>query len=91
MKWDYFVQHYTDLTRQEQDTKMVWRQTDGSLYTGQSPPSGAIPLGILYPRSGTLGGCAAHNAMITIYPHDSDWTYIQELTGDDSWSPTNMR
>ena len=28
--------------------------------------------GILYPRAGTLGGCTAHNAMITVYPSNSD-------------------
>src|SRR4051794_40632022 len=28
--------------------------------------------GVLYPRAGTLGGCTAHNAMITLQPHDSD-------------------
>lgn len=47
--------------------------------------------GVLYPRSSTLGGCTAHNAMITTYPANSDWEYIQQLTGDDSWSPTKMR
>src|SRR5207244_11955593 len=41
--------------------------------------------GILYPRAGTLGGCTAHNAMITIVPHDRDWDHIAEVTGDDSW------
>lgn len=47
--------------------------------------------GVLYPRAGTLGGCTAHNAMITIYPHNGDWSYIEEMTGDSSWSPKNMR
>ncbi|CAK3546809.1 choline dehydrogenase [Vibrio crassostreae] len=47
--------------------------------------------GVLYPRSSTLGGCTAHNAMITTYPANSDWEYIQQLTGDNSWSPTKMR
>ena len=47
--------------------------------------------GILYPRAGTLGGCTAHNAMILIYPHNSDWDLIAELTGDSSWRPDNMR
>jgi choline dehydrogenase len=47
--------------------------------------------GVFYPRAGTLGGCTAHNAMITMYPHDSDWDAIAELTGDDSWRPGNMR
>lgn len=47
--------------------------------------------GIFYPRCGTLGGCTAHNAMITIYPHESDWDHIAEVTGDDSWAASNMR
>jgi choline dehydrogenase len=47
--------------------------------------------GILYPRSGTLGGCTAHHAMITIYPHDVDWNKIADLTGDESWRASNMR
>jgi choline dehydrogenase len=47
--------------------------------------------GVLYPRSGTLGGCTAHNAMITVYPHDADWDGIAEATGDPSWRATEMR
>jgi choline dehydrogenase len=47
--------------------------------------------GVLYPRAGTLGGCTAHNAMITMVPHDSDWDGIADLTGDDSWRADNMR
>ena len=47
--------------------------------------------GVLYPRSGTLGGCTAHHAMITIYPHDVDWSRIADITGDDSWRASNMR
>ena len=47
--------------------------------------------GVLYPRAGTLGGCTAHNAMITVVPHDSDWDYIAEVTGDGSWRASNMR
>jgi choline dehydrogenase len=47
--------------------------------------------GVLYPRSGTLGGCTAHNAMITVYPHDADWDGIAEATGDASWRATEMR
>src|SRR5262249_40900083 len=37
--------------------------------------------GILYPRAATLGGCTAHNAMITIYPHNSDWKLIADIQG----------
>ena len=47
--------------------------------------------GVLYPRAGTLGGCTAHNAMILIYPHNSDWDHIAKLTGDVSWTGANMR
>ena len=49
------------------------------------------PEGILYPRAGTLGGCTAHNAMIFVAPHDSDWNAIADLTGDASWRASNMR
>lgn len=47
--------------------------------------------GVLYPRSGTLGGCTAHNAMITVYPHNRDWDDLARLTGDRSWRADNMR
>ncbi len=47
--------------------------------------------GVLYPRAGTLGGCTAHNAMITVYPHNADWDAIADLTGDASWRADAMR
>jgi choline dehydrogenase len=47
--------------------------------------------GTLYPRTGTLGGCTAHNALIAVYPHESDFEHIHTLTGDASWSASNMR
>lgn len=47
--------------------------------------------GVLYPRAGTLGGCTAHNALITICPHESDWDAIASSLGDDSWRGANMR
>jgi choline dehydrogenase len=47
--------------------------------------------GVLYPRAGTLGGCTAHNAMIFVYPHNADWDYIAESTGDQSWQAARMR
>lgn len=46
--------------------------------------------GVFYPRSGTLGGCTAHNAMITIYPHQHDWDDIARTTGDRSWRSGRM-
>lgn len=47
--------------------------------------------GVLYPRCATLGGCTAHNAMILLYPHNSDWDHIAAITGDASWTSDNMR
>jgi choline dehydrogenase len=47
--------------------------------------------GVLYPRAGTLGGCTAHNAMIFMLPHASDWDHIARLTGDLSWRASHMR
>lgn len=79
ISWNFFVRHYGDDRRQRRDPKYreTWddRRVDG----------------ILYPRAGTLGGCTAHNAMIMLYPHDSDWDGIATLTGDRSWSAENMR
>ena len=46
--------------------------------------------GVWYPRAGTLGGCTAHNAMITVLPQDSDWNYIAQVTGDPSWAGDQM-
>jgi choline dehydrogenase len=54
-------------------------------------PENDPPPSVLYPRASALGGCTAHNAMIFMYPHDSDWDGIAELTGDPSWSAANMR
>jgi choline dehydrogenase len=47
--------------------------------------------GVFYPRAGTLGGCTAHHAMITVYPHAGDWDHIAEITGDASWRADRMR
>ncbi|MGH1343919.1 MAG: GMC family oxidoreductase [Nannocystales bacterium] len=78
MRWDYYVQHYDDAQRGERDTKWV-----------DEPITRAEP-GIFYPRAGTLGGCTAHNALIAIKPHASDWNRIAELTGDPQWRAENM-
>jgi choline dehydrogenase len=91
MQWNYFINHYPTESRQEQDSKFTWQTPSGDYFVGSNPPVDSQPLGILYPRAGTLGGCAAHNALITIYPHDSDWDYIASLTGDSSWAPHKMR
>lgn len=70
---------------------MIYKLPNGTQYRGLDPPPDAEPLGVLYPRAGTLGGCSRHNAMITMYPFDQDWDIIAELTGDDSWASANMR
>lgn len=79
MKWDFWVKHYKDPKLAARDTK--YYQT----YDNQTVD------GVLYPRAGTLGGCTAHNALVTVYPHNDDWRFIEDLTGDSSWSPKNMR
>jgi len=91
MCWSYFVKHYGDEELARKDSKMTWETPEGTQYVGLDPPEGSKQKGILYPRAGTLGGCTAHNAMITIYPHESDWSNIADLTGDTSWAPGNMR
>lgn len=91
MTWNFFVNHYPDLERQRKDTKMTWTLASGKEFIGANPPPYAEPKGVLYPRAGTLGGCTAHNAMITAYPDESDWNHIAKLTGDKSWEASRMR
>ncbi|HKG98420.1 MAG TPA: GMC oxidoreductase, partial [Pyrinomonadaceae bacterium] len=74
-QWDYFVRHYEDPELQAKDSKVV--EVDGK------------PM-VWYPRAGALGGCTAHNAMITVTPQNCDWDYIAEITGDPTWSADNM-
>lgn len=76
IRWDFWVRHYADNAQQERDPKH--RKIEGE-------PR------ILYPRTGALGGCTAHNAMILVYPHNKDWDDLAELTGDPSWKAGNMR
>ncbi|KAI1815455.1 hypothetical protein GGS20DRAFT_330227 [Poronia punctata] len=89
--WTYWVNHYDGLDEQKKDSKMMYELSNGTQYRGLEPPAGAKPLGLLYPRAGTLGGCSRHNAMITIYPFDQDWDNIAELTGDETWASKHMR
>lgn len=79
LRWSFYVRHYSDDAKQKRDPKFVG-QADGRRRDG-----------ILYPRSGTLGGCTAHNAMIMIYPHNQDWDGIARITGDASWESGRMR
>ncbi|OJD40196.1 choline dehydrogenase [Diplodia corticola] len=91
LAWNFFVRHYADDDRQARDFKTTWATPDGGEYTGVDPPEGSTIKGTLYPRTGTLGGCTAHNALIAVYPHQSDFEYISTLTGDASWGPDSMR
>jgi choline dehydrogenase len=91
LAWNFFVRHYADDERQARDWKTSYQTPDGTIYTGLNPPAGSRMMGVLYPRTGTLGGCTAHNALIAVYPHQSDFEYLANLTGDSSWSPSNMR
>ena len=79
MKWDFWVRHYAKDELQKRDSKYYEEY-------GGKPVDG-----VLYPRAGTLGGCTAHNAMVTVYPHNADWDYLATLTGDPSWNAVNMR
>jgi choline dehydrogenase len=91
MSWNFFVRHYIDDAQEARNSKATYTTPSGETYIGLDPPVGSKLKGILYPRAGTLGGCTAHNALITVYPHEEDWATIQTITGDDSWAPTTMR
>jgi choline dehydrogenase len=71
LAWNFFVKHYADEERQARDFKTSYQTPDGGSYTGLNPPAGSEMKGTLYPRTGTLGGCTAHNALIAVYPHRS--------------------
>lgn len=95
MSWSFFVSHYSNTTQAYRDSKYTWRYPNGTLHVGACDTlpddSNAEPLGILYPRAGTLGGCAQHDAMNFALPPDRDWDFIANLTDDESWSAENMR
>lgn len=95
MAWNFYVNHYPDLETQRRDRKMTWRTPQGEIWVqllnGTNPPEGSQPLGILYPRAGTVGGSTQHYAQIMVYPHASDFRNIVDQTGDTSWDPDNMR
>ena len=79
MKWDFFVRHYQDAAQQERDPNYLKEWNNQPVD------------GVWYPRAGTLGGCTAHNALILVYPHQSDWDQLADLTGDPSWRADAMR
>jgi len=84
--WDFFVKHYADDERQRKNSHLTWRTKEGSYWVGRdNPPADAKLLGVYYPRGSSVGGSSMINAMVTFLPSDSDWTYIANLTGDQSW------
>lgn len=84
-RWDFFVKYHSDDTITNEYIHLTWRTVEGKFYVGTEPPAGATMLGVYYPRAGTLGGCSTHNAMAAVLPPDSDWQYIANITGDNSW------
>jgi choline dehydrogenase len=75
------------------DASMQWNYFVRHWAQPSTPDSKYIATegGIWYPRAGTLGGCTAHNAMITVYPDNADWDAIATATGDTSWASDRMR
>ncbi|KAH8891542.1 alcohol dehydrogenase [Thozetella sp. PMI_491] len=89
-RWDFFVKHSSDPERERRYLRLTWRLPDGTFYVGIDPPEGATELGVWYPRSGTLGGCAMHNAGLLQLPAVNDWELLVNATGDTSYSAQNM-
>ena len=78
LRWDYFVEHFSDRNLAHQDEKYA------------IDPKVGKDKGIFYPRASAIGGCTAHHAMITVYPDPSDWDDIAAMTGDVSWASDEM-
>ncbi|CAI6332089.1 unnamed protein product [Periconia digitata] len=92
--WDFFVKHYEDEKKNMMNNHLTWKTKEGRYWVGagnSTPPAGSEFLGVYYPRGSSVGGSSMINAMCTWLPPDSDWNYIQNLTGDASWSADNMR
>jgi choline dehydrogenase-like flavoprotein len=93
MPFDYEVPAFQGFA--SENTAMSWayfvRHYTSDEQQVRDPKFIAAKDGVLYPRAGTLGGCTAHNAMITVYPHNADWDAIADLTGDNSWRAEAMR
>ncbi len=78
-----------------EDPDLAWdffvHHWDSPQQQARDPKDVADRGGVLYPRGSTLGGSTAISAMVTIYPHDSDWQRLADLTGDEGWGPARMR
>ncbi|EGU73680.1 hypothetical protein FOPG_16933 [Fusarium oxysporum f. sp. conglutinans race 2 54008] len=92
LTWTYWVRHYDDVELTKKYQHLTWRLPNGNLWVGpgNSAPVGAEIVGIQYPRGATLGGSSIVNSALTVLPANSDWDYIKNLTGDDSWNATHM-
>ncbi len=91
--WEYHVDHYAPGTA-DKDFKLMCEDTSGELVRPVKPeqvashasavcPAGTERKGLFYPRAGTLGGCTAHNAMITVVPKNSDWDRLDSVFAGD--------
>jgi len=95
IRWDFFVDHYSDEEQNLKDSKYTYLTPEGEYWqtldlSNDQPPEGSEKKGILYPRTGALGGCSMHNALVMIKATDKDWNDIAALTGDESWSADHM-
>ncbi|KAF5242037.1 hypothetical protein FANTH_8872 [Fusarium anthophilum] len=92
LTWTYWVRHYDDVELTKKYQHLTWKLPSGKLWVGpgSSAPQGAEIVGVQYPRGATLGGSSIVNSGLTVPPANSDWEYIKNLTGDDSWNSTHM-
>ena len=88
MSWQFFVNHYSDPQRAREDSKYCSETTHCE---GLPQPLPEHKTGVFYPRGSTVGGSTAVNAMISVKVHDSDWDYIAEITGDNSWRAESLQ
>lgn len=90
-QWNYFVTRSSDPAVEAKNEITSYRLPNGTIYTGLYPPADAVPIGTLYPRAGTLGGCSRHNALVAIRAFDSDWEAVADITGDTSWNGSTFQ
>jgi choline dehydrogenase-like flavoprotein len=90
---DYDVPTFHALSTENEAMKWDYFVRHFSSLTTQKKDKKFVPKedGVLYPRAGCLGGCTAHNALITVYPHNADWDHVAQLTGDPTWGARHMR
>jgi choline dehydrogenase len=81
MRWVFFVKCHSDDAVTKPFNHLTWRTSDGQFYVGCNPPAGATMLGVYYPRAATFG----RDALCAALPSDSDWQFIANVTGNDSW------